>query len=219
MSDGREKSPISSPAQLFFCENGYKRKDGREKMKTNKLLFIVGMFLLGTQLLTAQEHHGAQPPQSIQRAVAVITPTKGNTATGIVTFEATERGVRVIANLSGLSPGSHGFHIHEFGDLRSDDGTSAGGHYNPTGMPHSMPMTENRHAGDMGNITADSSGNSHLEYVDPVMQLQGVHSIIGRAVIVHAKEDDLKTQPTGNAGARIGQGVIGVAKWIENVNK
>jgi Cu-Zn family superoxide dismutase len=194
----------------------------KEKMKGDKMklaLHAIGVIFFAVQLIIAQEHHPVLQPQSVQHAVAIITPTKGNMLTGIVTFEETEKGVRIIANLSGLSPGSHGFHIHEFGDLRSDDGTSAGGHYNPTGMPHSMPMTENRHAGDMGNITADSSGNSHLDYVDPVMQLQGLHSIIGRAVIVHAKEDDLKTQPTGNAGARIGQGVIGVAKWIENVNK
>jgi Cu-Zn family superoxide dismutase len=80
------------------------------------------------------------------------------------------------------------------------------------GMPHSMPTSKKRHAGDMGNIEADENGNAHLDYIDPIMKLDGDHSIIGHAVIVHEKEDDFKTQPTGNAGPRAGYGVIGIAK-------
>jgi Cu-Zn family superoxide dismutase len=114
--------------------------------------------------------------------------------------------------MTGLTPGKHGFHIHEFGDITSDDGSSAGGHFNPLNMPHSMPTSEKRHAGDMGNIEANENGNAHLDYIDSVMELDGNYSIVGHAVIVHEKEDDLKTQPTGNAGPRIGYGVIGIAK-------
>ena len=115
-------------------------------------------------------------------------------------------------NLAGLTPGNHGFHVHEFGNISSDDGSSAGGHFNPMGMPHSAPLNSMRHIGDMGNITADTNGTTHLEYIDHVMKLDGPFSIIGRSIIVHAKEDDLKTQPTGNEGARIGCGVVGIAK-------
>jgi Cu-Zn family superoxide dismutase len=129
-----------------------------------------------------------------------------------VTFEQTDRGVHVRAHLTGVTRGKHGFHIHEYGDINSDDGSSAGGHFNPMGMTHSMPSSENRHAGDMGNIEADDQGNASLDYIDPVMKLNGEYSIIGHSVIIHQKEDDFKTQPTGNAGARIGYGVIGVAK-------
>jgi Cu-Zn family superoxide dismutase len=77
---------------------------------------------------------------------------------------------------------------------------------------HGAPADQVRHAGDMGNIEADASGKAHLDYIDPHMSFNGPNSILGRSVIVHAKEDDMKTQPTGNAGARIGCGVIGLAK-------
>jgi len=157
----------------------------------------------------AQEGHNAA---TVSRAVAVISPLKGSGVRGIVTFEAVGHGVRVVADLTGLAPGKHGFHIHEFGDCSSEDGSSAGGHFNPMGMPHSMPTAEKRHAGDMGNIEADAEGKAHLDYVDAVMSLGGEHAIIGHAVIVHEKEDDLKTQPTGNAGGRLACGVIGIAK-------
>jgi Cu-Zn family superoxide dismutase len=131
---------------------------------------------------------------------------------GVVRFETVEHGVRVVADITGLAPGKHGFHIHEYGDCSSEDGSSAGGHFNPAGMPHSMPASEKRHAGDLGNIEADNSGKAHLDYVDAVISFTGPNSIVGRGVIVHEKEDDLKTQPTGNAGARLACGVIGIAK-------
>jgi Cu-Zn family superoxide dismutase len=69
-----------------------------------------------------------------------------------------------------------------------------------------------RHEGDLGNVVADSSGKAHLEWKDKVMKLSGPDSIIGRSMIVHVQEDDLKTQPTGNSGGRVACGVIGVAK-------
>jgi Cu-Zn family superoxide dismutase len=181
-------------------------------MKKTFFVLNLALTLMGTQFLFAQHDTTMHQRSLIKRVLAAITPTKGNSVHGIVTFEEVDKGVRIIANLTGLKPGKHGFHIHEFGDISSDDGSSAGGHFNPAGMPHSMPMSEKRHAGDMGNIEADASGNAHLDYVDPVMKLHGHYSIIGHAVIVHEKEDDFTTQPTGNAGARIGYGVIGIAK-------
>ncbi len=159
-------------------------------------------------VVSAQMQH----EQPVTKAIAVISPTKGNTVTGTVTFTQEEKGVRVIAHLSGLKPGNHGFHIHEYGDISSDDGTSAGGHYNPMGMPHGKPISDKRHEGDMGNIEADPLGIANLEYIDPEVKLNGEHSIIGRSVVVHEKADDFMTQPTGNAGSRVGVGVIGIAK-------
>lgn len=160
--------------------------------------------------VAAQMKHEEKP--SVSKAICVLHPTKGSEVHGTVTFEAVEKGVRVVAHVSGLKPGKHGFHIHEFGDCSSDSATSAGGHFNPTGMAHSMPSSDKRHMGDLGNIEADKDGNAHLDYVDPVISLHGDSSIIGRGVIVHEKEDDFKTQPTGAAGARLACGVIGVAK-------
>jgi Cu-Zn family superoxide dismutase len=151
-------------------------------------------------------------PAPVSRAVAQLHPLEGSGVSGTVTFAQVEGGVKVSAKLSGLTPGAHGFHIHEFGDCSAPDGTSAGGHFNPTGEPHGAPTDAHRHAGDMGNITAAADGTASLEYVDSHVSFDGATSILGRGVIVHAKADDLKTQPTGNAGGRVACGVIGVAK-------
>ncbi len=163
-------------------------------------------------VLTVAAQMKREEKAPVGKAVCVLHPTKGSEVHGTVTFEAVEKGIRVVADVSGLKPGKHGFHIHEFGDCSSDSATSAGGHFNPTGMPHSMPMSDKRHVGDLGNIEADKDGKAHLDYVDAMLSLHGDNSIIGRGVIVHEKEDDFKTQPTGAAGARLACGVIGVAK-------
>ena len=143
-------------------------------------------------------------------AVAVIHPTTGNAVSGTVTFTNESGRVRIVATVTGLSPGDHGFHIHEFGDCSGGDGKTAGGHFNPTGSDHGGPESAERHVGDLGNITADANGHATMNRLDEVVTLQGDHSILGRGVIVHAGADDFTTQPTGAAGARVGCGVIGV---------
>ena len=148
----------------------------------------------------------------IEKAVAVLHPTEGNNVKGVVTFTKVDNGFKVVADLEGLTPGKHGFHIHEFGDCTAPDGTSAGGHFNPEGEPHSGPDSDKRHIGDLGNIEADENGKAHLEYVDTQITCSGKNSIIGHAVIVHEKEDDLTSQPTGAAGPRVACGVIGIAQ-------
>ncbi len=150
--------------------------------------------------------------QPVKKAVCVLYATQGNTASGTITFTRVDGGIKVVADLQGLSKGKHGFHIHEFGDCSSADGSSAGAHFNPEGKSHGAPMEMSRHMGDMGNIEADETGKAHLEYTDPMLTLEGEHSIIGRSVILHKNEDDLKSQPTGNAGPRIACGVIGISK-------
>jgi Cu-Zn family superoxide dismutase len=150
--------------------------------------------------------------ESVTKAIAVLSPTKGNSVSGTVTFTKVDGGVKIVADVAGLTPGQHGFHIHEFGDCSAPDATSAGGHFNPHHMQHGGPDATMRHAGDFGNLEADASGKAHYERVDATLSLDGADSIIGRGVIVHEKADDLKTQPTGNAGARVACGAIGVAK-------
>lgn len=150
--------------------------------------------------------------QTVTKAVAVLSPTKGSSVSGLVTFMKVDGGVKIVADVSGLTPGPHGFHIHEFGDCSAPDATSAGGHFNPQHKEHGAPDAPARHAGDFGNLEADASGKAHYERVDTVISLDGSASIVGHGVIVHEKMDDLKTQPTGNAGARVACGVIGVAK-------
>jgi Cu-Zn family superoxide dismutase len=162
-----------------------------------------GLGPLAARIATADMHEPS--------AVAVLHPTEGNQVNGKVTFTKTSKGVKVVADIQGLEPGKHGFHIHEFGDCTAADATSAGGHYNPTDQPHAAPTDNKRHVGDLGNIEAKSNGSAHLETVDKVLSLKGSHSIIGRAVVVHAGEDDLKSQPTGDAGGRLACGVVGYA--------
>ncbi len=145
-------------------------------------------------------------------AVCAVHPLGESGVSGKVTFTQEKDGVRVHAELTGLAPGEHGFHVHEFGDCTMMDGTCAGGHFNPTGAPHGGPDASpgKRHVGDLGNVKADSSGKAVYDRVDKMITLSGPHSIIGRSIIVHAGRDDLTTQPTGDAGARIGCGVIGI---------
>lgn len=142
-------------------------------------------------------------------ATAKLEPTKGNTANGLVTF--TQKGDKVLVNarVAGLTPGGHGFHIHEKGDCSSGDGMSAGGHFNPRGKPHAAPTTPDRHVGDAPMLIADASGNAVLVIELDVMTIgSGDTDIVGRGLIVHKDPDDYTTQPTGNAGARVACGVI-----------
>ena len=150
--------------------------------------------------------------QESTKAIAVLHPTKDSKVEGTVTFTKSGDEIKVVADVTGLTPGKHGFHIHEFGDCSSPDGKAAGGHFNPTKAPHAGHDATSRHVGDLGNIEADSSGKAHLELTDKMMTMSGENSIIGRGLIVHEKADDLKTQPTGDAGGRLACGVIGVAK-------
>src|SRR4051812_854842 len=145
-------------------------------------------------------------------AVAVLIPTQGSEVHGTVKITKVPGGVRVVADVTGLKPGEHGFHIHEFGDASSADGTAAGGHFNPAKDTHGAPTAEHRHAGDLGNLKADASGHAMLDYVDPKLSIDGAASIIGRGIVVHANPDDLTTQPTGNAGGRVAVAIIGIAK-------
>ena len=158
------------------------------------------------------EAHAMETPSAITHAVAVLHPTKsGGEVMGVVTFSKAPGGTRVEAKITGLTPGEHGFHIHEFGDTSSPDAMSAGGHFNPKGDSHAGPGAK-RHVGDLGNITADAKGVATYDKVDSQLMFEGPTSILGRGLIVHEKADDLKSQPAGAAGGRVAAGVIGVAK-------
>lgn len=151
-------------------------------------------------------------PKDVIEAITVLHPTEGNNTQGTVRFTQVDNGVKIVAELEGLTPGKHGFHIHELGDCSAADGTSAGGHFNPEGKPHSGPDAAVRHVGDLGNIVADDDGKARYERTDKVIALSGEHDIIGLSIIVHAGEDDLTSQPTGAAGGRVACGVTGIAK-------
>src|SRR5437660_8966075 len=174
------------------------------KQSSFSIFVLISAFFFGITLSTS-----AQEPK---KAIAVLHPASGSQVMGTVTFTKTGDAVQVVADVTGLTPGKHGFHIHEFGDCSASDATTAGGHFNPTHKPHGAPDSAERHAGDLGNLEADASGKAHLEWKDKMLKFSGADSILGHAVIVHEKEDDLKSQPVGNAGGRLACGVIGVAK-------
>ena len=187
----------------------------KQKSRINWLVGISILLIAGAcgnvnnkKAMSNEQAEGSQ----INKAVCVIYPTAGNNVTGLVTFTRTDSGIKVVADISGLTPGKHGFHIHEYGDCSNPDGTSTGGHFNPENTNHGGPADKVRHVGDLGNVTAGEDGKAHLELVDNMITFEGKHDIIGRGIIVHAGEDDYVTQPTGNAGARVGFGVIGIAK-------
>jgi len=148
-----------------------------------------------------------QPPE-LNQAVCVLIPTMGNKVRGRILFSQSKDGTtRVRGRVNNLSPGLHGFHIHQYGDLTDRTGKSAGGHFNPDGHDHAGPDSVKRHAGDLGNIEANDDG---VAQVDVSVKGLKVHFVLGRSIVVHGGKDDLKSQPSGDAGPRVAVGVIGI---------
>jgi Cu-Zn family superoxide dismutase len=150
----------------------------------------------------------ATTPAYELRAEAAMAPRSGSTVGGVVSFTQSGDSLRFEANITGLKPGEHGFHIHESGDCSAADASSAKGHYNPAGKPHGHHGGNERHAGDMVNLVADAAGNAVLQGELSQLSLVGKDSIIDRSVVIHADPDDYKSQPAGNSGKRIACGTI-----------
>jgi Cu-Zn family superoxide dismutase len=167
----------------------------------------IGIATLATGLwLAGVAARGADAPA---QAKASIEARSGSTVTGTATFTEVAGGVKVVVHIEKAPPGTHGLHLHEKGDCSAPDAASAGGHFNPTSMPHAGPMDKQHHAGDLGNIEIKADGTGDLEITSSMLTVKpGPNSVVGRAVVFHEKADDLKTQPTGNAGGRLGCGVI-----------
>jgi Cu-Zn family superoxide dismutase len=174
---------------------------------------VAGLALVGlTVSLSGQDadqHHLQKEVDLPTHGVAVLSPTEGSDVRGVILFQQENDVLRVVGKVVGLEPGRHGFHIHEFGDLRDAQGESAGGHFNPTGAQHGGPQDQAHHAGDFGNIEADESGAATINMEVPWLEL---HYVVGRSIVVHEGEDDLKSQPSGDAGGRAALGVIGIAQ-------
>lgn len=161
------------------------------------------------------DHAHDSDMQHVQRAVCVLRSVGDSGVTGTLTFTAEGGKVKLQGTVSGLTPGKHGFHVHEFGDVSNlADGTSAGGHYNPAGEKHGAPDAEHRHVGDLGNIEAGDDGVANVDISDAMIALEGAHSIVGRSIVVHAGADKF-TGASGDAGPRVAVGVIGIAKGAE----
>ena len=171
------------------------------------------LMLAGLAQAQQETNQNADRLETLNRpATANLQPTKGNQAKGTVTFTPTDDAnkVKVQVHLSDLKPGSrHGMHVHEKGDCSAADASSAGGHFNPAGKPHGDRSVTEKHAGDLGNVEASSAGKVSATFdVDDISVSDGQQGIIGKSVILHAKADDLKTQPSGDSGDRIACAVI-----------
>ncbi|XP_022913215.1 superoxide dismutase [Cu-Zn]-like [Onthophagus taurus] len=150
------------------------------------------------------------------KAVCVLN---GEIVKGTLFFEQQDESsaVKITGDVCGLGKGLHGFHIHEFGD-NTNGCISAGAHFNPYGKDHGSPDASDRHVGDLGNIEAGDDGMAKVNITDKMISLFGANNIIGRTLVVHADPDDLGvgghelSKTTGNAGARLACGVVGIAK-------
>ena len=178
-----------------------------------KFFLLSTILLLSGALTSCNVPH--KHPKVLEYAVAEIQATTADSKIhGSVTFIEIGNDLQVVAEIEGAPPGLHCFHIHEFGAI-SNGGKDAGGHYNPIGTEHGLLSQDGKHhahVGDLGNIEIDEEGKGTLErWVKGVSLSGGEFSVAGRAVIIHAKEDDFG-QPTGNAGARIAGGTIILVK-------
>ncbi len=174
----------------------------------------VGLILGGwvvASVWTMAQTTNVEPVVKSEKAIAIISPLKGHSVRGVFRFEQLKKGVKVTALVTGLTPNQkHGVHVHEWGDLSDQEkGMSAGGHYNPERNLHGLPPSPMRHAGAFGNLEANKHGEATFVFIDDTISVNGdYHPILGRSVVIHEKEDTGE-QPLGNAGGRIGFGVIG----------
>jgi len=159
--------------------------------------------------------------QKIEAVSVINIGTNVSKIYGVLVFtqDCPEHPVLIKGRIEGLAPNTeHGFHVHESGDIRNTASpcVSTGGHFNPAKHDHAAPQDALRHVGDLGNIKADDTGIANIDISDSQISLCGQNSIIGRAVVVHEKKDDLgkgqspDSKKTGNAGGRIGCGLIGI---------
>jgi Cu-Zn family superoxide dismutase len=181
------------------------------------ILAAIVIFIAAVDAQAQRRRYGGGGPPVTRmpmptKAIAVLHGLGDNHVGGVITFTVEGNEVEIKGEITGLKPGEHAFHVHEFGDCSSKDGMSAGAHFNPDNMTHGGPHGGPRHVGDLGNIKADESGKAVIDIRDNQITLIGPHSIVGRSLIVHADPDDFKSQPAGNAGKRIGCAVIGYAK-------
>jgi Cu-Zn family superoxide dismutase len=198
---------MGSTAGIIEAPCGYYLRLKNKEDVMRKLGFLAAAAVSAGVLLAI--HAQAAPPDA-PTAKATIESKSGSKVTGRAVFtELPGGGVKAEIWIENATPGSHGLHLHEKGDCSAPDATSAGGHFNAEGNPHAAPSADKHHNGDFGNIEIGADGKGHLEITSKTLTVKpGPDSVVGRAVVFHEKTDDLTTQPTGNAGARFGCGVI-----------
>lgn len=159
--------------------------------------------------LTAFLDPGAATRQPVREAIAILRPTQGSRVAGVVRLRESAEGIEVISAVDNLPGGAHAYHVHVYGDCSAPDATSAGPHFHFTGS--SLDTEVDIITGDLGELRGGTSRTATHRARIPSASLQGTFSLIGRAVVVHAKGNDPRVTPDGGAGDRIACGVIGVA--------
>ncbi len=177
-------------------------------------LLLIGIFLslIGCDRTRQQADILSAP--SAKQAVATIGSTSGSSVTGMAVFTQNGDQITFTIEIQNATPGLHAVHIHENGDCSAPDGKSAGGHWNPTDVAHGKWGEGEFHLGDIGNITVGEDGTGSFKLTTDLWEI-GTGSdidVVGAGIIVHADADDFISQPSGNAGARIGCGVIVLAE-------
>jgi Cu-Zn family superoxide dismutase len=167
----------------------------------NRIFSVIALAcLVGTAGLSAQmKHVDLKDAKGNSVGMAMISPAKGG-------------GVSIDLDVKGLPPGDHALHFHAVPKCEGPDFTSAGGHFNPANKKHGMQNPEGPHAGDMSNFTVDAKGNAKTTIVNKNVsagaEANSIYATGGTALMIHAAADDMKSDPAGNAGARIACGVI-----------
>lgn len=182
-----------------------------KKLRLSLMILAAGLFILSCDKKEEPITNIEEEVIELQEEETVleydISPKSDSGVSGTVKFTQKENEVVMELSMSGLTPGEHGIHIHEHDDCSADDGSSAGGHWNPTESDHGKWGEEHFHKGDIGNLIADENGDATLVFTSDHWCLNcedETMNIVGRSLIIHADADDFHTQPTGNAGGRIG---------------
>lgn len=176
-----------------------------------KLSLIVALIMVSAiAILSAGKSSIAgATPGAAAKATATLASKSGSTVTGKATFTEKSDGVEIVVEVAGAKPGLHGVHLHATGDCSAADASSAGGHFNPGNTAHGAPNADPHHAGDFGNINVGANGKGTLRLLAKGLTVaSGPNSVVGHALVVHADPDDLKTQPSGNSGARVACGAV-----------
>lgn len=179
-------------------------------MKLIHCLIGIGTAL---ELFAGADGHAGEKCRQ-RKAVAIIESRSDSHLTGKATFLDVNGNLTLKLKIKGAEPGTHAVHLHEKGDCAAPDGSSAGGHWNPTHEDHGQWATPPFHHGDIGNVEVGADGRGSLTLTTDLWTIGGPTKtdVVGKGIIVHAKADDFTTQPTGNAGGRVGCGVVRAAK-------
>lgn len=166
---------------------------------------------LGAAAVSVGVIASAQETDAARGATVILAPTRGHETAGELQLDQEHGGVRIRGEITGLTPNAeHAFHVHETGDCRAPDASSAGEHFNPDQQPHGHPVKGPHHVGDMLNLRADARGRALVDMVVDSLTVGGQEetNVIGKAVIVHADPDDFVSQPAGGSGDRLACAVV-----------